>query len=272
MACKVTVLDCGNTEDEKKIYTFSNIAAEQYKVHKNFVDIFPWTSQCKSKYIHFIAHASPNDKTVICGWLSMLILENPSRGYITEISTRRVRDELWGGVGQRLNAAVFEWAAENGLEFLELFPLNEAVRAIYLKPEWGYVAFSEDPIHLYRSVSNTPTQKYLKSRAKKKEAADEIRDLILMLQDAVEDNSDLRRLLRKAKPYIKKDNPLVENFNLIVQGIIGANDEEEEEKEKALSEILTQFIDDNTSRGGGREQRKTRQRRQHCRRAITRRR
>ena len=97
--------------------------------------ITPWKSQFGNEAnLHFVAHA----RDTICGWLAAQTKEMYSRKYIylSEISTRRIKDKLYGGVGTRLHDALVKHAIDNGYNFIYLYPVNAHVANVYVR--WGY--------------------------------------------------------------------------------------------------------------------------------------
>jgi hypothetical protein len=81
--------------------------------------------------------------------------------YISEISTRRIKDEYYGGVGQRLHARLVEDAKASGAEFIYLFPLDETVAPIYEK--WGYKTKRPEFPHMFLSLHGEPGKALLDS-------------------------------------------------------------------------------------------------------------
>lgn len=149
MACTVKRYDCPRNADA--IDEYAGIAEEQLKRNQNFVSIFPWRKQCDGIDWNYVASA-PNG--IICGWLSCNISNRFGYKYIyiEEISTRRIKDDLYGGVGTRLHDALLADAKAEGMDFIYLSPLNEDVAAIYAK--WGYI----------RPRSNVKQQFYILKR------------------------------------------------------------------------------------------------------------
>lgn len=158
MACKVTRYDC--QRDVDKIKELAEIASTLE--HSEFHTIFPWKKQCDEpgNHVHYIAQA-PNG--TICGWLRAKVIDKYGRHYIylNEISTRRVRDELYGGVGLSLNSALVKDAVAEGVDFIYLYPLNPEVAAIYQRPEWGYARQRPEIVQMFRVLRNPPTREML---------------------------------------------------------------------------------------------------------------
>ena len=105
--------------------------------------ITPWQSKFgNDPDWHFVAQA-PDGR--ICGWLTAQFKETDSRRYIylAEISTRRIRDEVYGGVGSRLHEALVATASKENYDFIYLYPVNAKVAAVYEK--WGYSSNEKTP-------------------------------------------------------------------------------------------------------------------------------
>lgn len=159
MACKVTRYDCQH--NSAQIRELGKVAEAQQDAFKS---IFPWKKQCEEAptHVHYVAQA-PNG--IICGWLTARVVDEFSQHYIylNEISTRRVRDELYGGVGLSLHNALVKDAREAGVDFIYLYPLNPEVASIYQRPEWGYVKQRPEITQLFLILSQAPNRAMLDS-------------------------------------------------------------------------------------------------------------
>ena len=157
MACKVTRYDCQHNSPQ--IRELAKVAESQQDAFKS---IFPWKKQCEESptHVHYVAQA-PNG--IICGWLTARVIDDYSQHYIylNEISTRRVRDKLYGGVGLSLHSALVKDAKEAGVDFIYLYPLNPEVAAIYQKPEWGYVKQRPEITQLFLILHQEPNRAML---------------------------------------------------------------------------------------------------------------
>ncbi len=279
------MLDCQKKKEPQQIAKYTNIVTKQYAAEKNFEDIFPWLWNCqKSPYVHFIAHSKRADgSTIILGWLTLLVLEHNGKphGSISEISTRRVRDEFYGGVGKRLNDAVVAWATKEGLEFLYLWPLNETVRAIYMRPEWGYLPKQEDVRHLFRVLRGEPPADFLATLVRTQETEDaemmeSLEEHLDTIEGIVESFADeeLQDLWEKAKEYLDTDNP--PHIGEFIQSAQLLESWPEEEQVTAVYELLKAFVDKQGKKGGRRKSRKShkshKSRRRQQKRKYTRRR
>ncbi len=254
-------------------------ADAQYAAELNFVNIFPWKKQCKAPYIHFVAHAVRNGTPLLCGWLTLLVMEDEGSGFINEVSTRQTKDEFRRGVGQLLNNAVVQWAVTKGLKFLYLYPLNEEVRKVYMTPAWGYVQAHEKLPHLFRILSEPPSKNLLDKMVS--ERADQPQNdwdaMLEFLDELADEDETLRELYEKALPRLgDPTTKQAKELQFQLDGLRAMTDtmdvEEEEEEEdveeedeeeseiiQAAREILSEFLKKTGNRTGGK--RKTRRRR-----------
>jgi hypothetical protein len=157
MACTVERYDCRN--DAKKLYEMGQEAEKQKDA---FVSIFPWKKQCAEAedHVHYIAR-SP--KGIICGWLTARSAEMFGQYYIylNEISTRRIKDELYGGIGKKLHDALLKDAQEAEVDFIYLYPLNPGVAEIY--KTWGYKTERPEIVQLFYILKSEPNREMLDS-------------------------------------------------------------------------------------------------------------
>ena len=123
--------------------------------------ITPWESKFgNAPDWHFVSKA-PDGR--ICGWLTAQLKETDARRYIylAEISTRRIRDELYGGVGRRLHEALLYAARQGGYDFIYLYPVNAKVAAVY--EGWGYSTPIPGIPHQFYVIKRGPTKRILGS-------------------------------------------------------------------------------------------------------------
>ena len=158
-ACTITRYHC--PEDLMAIETLARDADAQQERNSGFSTIYPWRDLCLNEY-HYVARASNG---TVCGWLSAKVktYKKQTYFYLSEISTRRIRNDLFGGVGQRLHAAFLADAVSLGMDFILLYPLNEAIRSLYQSPEWGYVELRPELFYLFRILKRSPTSAFLDS-------------------------------------------------------------------------------------------------------------
>ena len=173
MACVVTWLKKGT--DDRRIAELADLANAQQSVAvpakplgppaegvRSKLPIFPFDTMItpwQSKFggavdWHFVAQA-PDGR--ICGWLTAQLKQTDFRRYIylAEISTRRIRDEVYGGVGTRLHDALVDAARAGGYDFIYLYPVNAVVASIYEK--WGYSPSSATLPYQFYVINRGPT-------------------------------------------------------------------------------------------------------------------
>ena len=220
MECKVTWLQRGNPE----IARLANLADEQQtdklKADQNgpvakrlrsdpsippFNEIIqPWSSKFgNDPDWHFVSQAQAPDG-IICGWLTAQLNNNNNRKYIylAEISTRRIKDEYYGGVGKALFDALVAKAKEGKYDFIYLYPMNDGVKNIYIK--WGF----SDPA----TIVGVPHQFYVLN----KEPTKGFTTSLITPNKTVELFNQARQLYRGFDEYrrsILRDPKLLKEFN-----------------------------------------------------------
>lgn len=166
--CEISRFDCDSHADIiQELGATAN--AQQAKNSRSFSRIFPWKKQChegdfERRHIHYVAHAPTKEGApVICGWMTAIWKSEFGQNYvyISEISTRRIKDEYYGGVGQRLHAQLIEDAKASGAEFIYLFPLDETVAPIYAG--WGYKTKRPEFPHMFLALHGEPGKALLDS-------------------------------------------------------------------------------------------------------------
>lgn len=264
MACEISRYDCdthaGNIE---RLGVTAN--AQQAK-NAGFQRIFPWKKQCdlgnyEQRHIHYVAHARNKEgATVICGWMTAIWKTEFGQNYvyISEISTRRIKDEYYGGVGQRLHARLVEDAKDQ--DFIYLFPLDDTVVPIYAK--WGYKTMRPEISHMFLILKDAPNRKLLDSLM-----PENPRSLLYFAHElAVRKPADktLLALIAKTRRNIIEQPSAMRRLVEVTQTIQGteymeddAETPEEErmpltEKRAMISEVFQ-----SVKRGGSRKKRKT---------------
>ena len=158
MACVVTRYTC--THNAPMLETLARNANAQMARNDGFRNIYPWKKQCAEDHhrVHYIAR-SPTG--IICGWMTTEWKKEFGQQYVylSEISTRRIKDELYGGVGQRLHVALLADAQAANIEFIYLYPLNPAVADIYKK--WGYIHTRPELTHMFLMLRSHPNNRML---------------------------------------------------------------------------------------------------------------
>lgn len=177
MACAITWLQKGNPEIARLAALAEKQQGELLSAKplggpveglRSKLPIFPFDTMItpwQSKFgndpdWHFVAQA-PDGR--ICGWLTAQLKETDSRKYVylAEISTRRIRDELYGGVGRRLHEALVTAARGENYDFIYLYPVSEKVAAVY--EGWGYSRPIPGIPHQFYVLNQGPTGGILRS-------------------------------------------------------------------------------------------------------------
>ena len=178
MACEVTWLQKGNRDEIARLAALANAQQKQLLPAKPLggpaeglrskLPIFPFDTMItpwESKFgndpdWHFVSKA-PDGR--ICGWLTAQLKKTDFRNYIylAEISTRRIRDELYGGVGRQLHDALVAAARQGGYDFIYLYPVNAKVAAVY--EGWGYSTPIPGIPHQFYVIKRGPTGGILRS-------------------------------------------------------------------------------------------------------------
>jgi len=236
MACKVTRYDC--QRDVDKIKELAEIASPLE--NSEFHTIFPWKKQCDEpgNHVHYVAQA-PNG--TICGWLRAKVVDKYDRHYIylNEISTRRVRDELYGGVGLSLNSALVKDAMAEGVDFIYLYPLNPEVASIYRRPEWGYARQRPEIVQMFRVLRNPPTREML-DKLMPPNPRSFMAAAYAIISQPPQDEALLKLFSRVRRSMIENPKLIEELADAImkVEGVTAADEEEglPEEKRMPLAE------------------------------------
>lgn len=173
--CSIYRLSCSNKKDLAILKYLQDYAKTK---EGRFKEIFPWKQNCTPDLVCFIAlsfkhlptgvsQSLSSDKLEtyppivikrlsvrflkrfppnICGWMNVLI--GGDYLYVTKVSTRSPLRPSYGGIGKHLFTRMIEYGRELDKDYIELFPYNDSVRAIYLK--WGFVHLEEvDKSNLY---------------------------------------------------------------------------------------------------------------------------
>jgi hypothetical protein len=159
MACAITRYDCAH--DVRTIDELANAANAQQAKNEGFNHrVQPWKARCNSADWHYVAK---NPAGLICGWLRATLYREKGQTYIylAEISTRRIKDEFFGGVGRRLHDALISDATGVGADFIYLYPLNDKVASIY--ETWGYVRPRAEIVQQFLILRAPPSWRILDS-------------------------------------------------------------------------------------------------------------
>ena len=153
--------------------------------------------------MHYVA----KDPTtgILCGWLTANLKEFEGRTYmyLVEIATRRIRDGLYGGVGQSLHHELLRDAIAFGCDFLYLYPLDAEVSEIYKRPEWAYLPLRPDIPHLFRILTRPPTKRLIETLLPP--SPNDILDRAREIANEGRKNVALVKRIQDAAPKLKRD-------------------------------------------------------------------
>ena len=232
MPCEITLYHC--PEDQPMIARLSSNANAQQARNSGFsINIQPWKDMCKNDY-HYVARDQATG--TICGWLTV-VMKTYKRSkyiYIVEISTRRIRNELYGGVGQQLHNRMIEDATRFGAKFVYLYPLNTAVRDLYMRPEWGYSLLRPDVKHLFRPLVNgliIPNE-FLDTLAEP--------DIIETAKAIAKRDNALLRRIEMLTPKLRSNPEYLRQLEEEID-IMEVNELSDSEKKKELRTFLSNF-------------------------------
>lgn len=239
--CNIVRLTCKDDLEEINVFT-ALVKAQLGKSSENFKDEFPWEKECYNPdYVHYIAHSKKgNGSRVVCGWCVVLPHSDGlgKRVYLIGISTRRTRDELYGGVGQLLHNTILEEYGSAGYDFVYLWPLNDAVRAIYKSDKWGYVELRDDVHHLFRILNKSPSAEFLESLVKKESGPyDELNEF---MDNYIGSNSNIERLYKQARSFFPLNKNDFEHLSVNLQ--TAAMFETEAETMSGMKNYLTKYL------------------------------
>lgn len=207
MRCEITLYHC--PEEEATIRRLGLQANAQQAGNEGFSKtIQPWKDICTHTY-HYVARDS--NTGIICGWLtaSLKTVKRQTFMYLAEISTRRIRNELYGGVGQRLHTAFLADARRLGAKFACLYPLNAEVKAIYMKPEWGYVQLRPNVEKLFHILTGLPSKEFLDSMARP--------DPIELAKGIARRDTALRKQIDLVTPLVRSNPDWMKQLEEIIE-------------------------------------------------------
>lgn len=132
--------------------------------------------------------------------------------YIQQISTRRMRDAYYGGIGKQLHDALLEDAIRKDAMFIHLFPIDMAARAAYTR--WGYVEY-EGIKEMFFLISDEPSEEFLeKIRPARSE---EMMREVLDFADIKPTDTYLMRLADNADPAIDSDKDVLDELRTLLE-------------------------------------------------------
>jgi hypothetical protein len=212
--CAVQRLQC--PADAEAIAQLASTAeAQQWKNSGFTKNIFPWRSLCdKGEYLHYVAQDATG---IVCGWLTASPREFEGRTYmyLVEIATRRIRDGLYGGVGQSLHHALLRDAIASGCDFVYLYPLDADVAELYKRPEWAYLPLRPDVPHLFRILTRPPSHRLLETL--RPPSPNEILMRAHELAEEGTKNVALQKRIQRASSKMKQDPAKLEELEQFLE-------------------------------------------------------
>lgn len=260
--CVISRFEC--PKDSEKIKVFAAAAELQLRKYANFKNIFPWQSyapDCATSEhgsIHYIASTRVDNKRLICGWLAGTIedTEHGKQAYVSQITTRRLKEPPLGRVGQALHKEFKKEAIRKNADFMLLYPLSDEVAAIYSKPEWGYTR-TPYTRHMYQVLpgKSRPSDAFFKSLVSEPENEMEELDSMMELYGGDEDGffDEYLRVRDEIELVTLQGDTMFRDRLLQIFDDI----EEDEERKAAAREIFEEI----SKKEGGRRQRLQRRRR-----------
>lgn len=240
--CVVNKYTC---DDPTIIESYAKAANLQQAVNHGFNSaVLPWKMGCNTDKdaAHFIARAPGSG--LICGWLvaGFSNIADQHAGYIYEISTRRIKDAYYGGIGHALHTAFLEEAVKRNVDFVYLFPIDERVAAIYATPTWGYAQIDRDLKQMFRPLRAPPSPEFLDTLRRPDPAT--LVDRAFAIAQIKPANLYLRRLITAARPSIISNNMYSNQLETAVDSIEGAFQMAENEGESVdADELRTDLVE-----------------------------
>lgn len=235
MPCEITLYHC--PEDQDMIQLLGRKANAQQMKNSGFSQkVQPWKDICKNNY-HYVARDTTTG--IVCGWLTASLQTFHSEIYmlLAEISTRRIRNELYGGVGQALHAALLRDARRLGAKFVYLYPLTSEVREVYQRPEWGYVELRPHIEFLFHILTGPPSKRWLAEFTRP--------DPIEQAMNLAKRDSALRKQIELLTPVLRSHPQIVKDLCEELDAMEGnelSNSERKQELRTFFSDRILEYL------------------------------
>lgn len=233
MPCEITLYHC--PEDEAILTNLGKKADAQQMRNSGFdKKVQPWKDMCKHTY-HYVARDKATG--IVCGWLTASLQTFRAEKYmlLAEISTRRIRNELYGGVGQNLHRAMLHDATRLGARFVYLYPLTAEVRDIYQRPEWGYVELRPYVEFLFHILTAPPSTKWFETFARP--------DPIVQAKQMAKHDVALRRQIELMEPVLRSHPNIVKELCEELDTMEGNELTNTEQKQELRAFFFTRIMD-----------------------------
>ena len=235
MPCEVKRLNCSKSENVRSIEELAEKAEAQQNRNSGFNSrILPWREGCFHVDRHYIAQAMDGH---ICGWMTVHLNRSSKSNYIfiSEISTRRIKDEFYGGVGRSLHDALVADARAEEIDFIYLYALNEDVAAVYAK--WGYVILRPEIKHQFFIIGKEPSKAFLDNLMPENPRIYLVKAHEIALRTPKDD--DLIRLINTKRRVVIANPDAIKELSGIIDLIYGmeqVEDDMEDEDKTSFSE------------------------------------
>ena len=226
MPCEVKRFNCSNPSNSEKIRELADMAERQQEGNSGFNSkIIPWREGCFHVDRHYIAKS----EGVICGWMTVHMNRKSNMNYIfiSEISTRRIKDEFYGGVGKSLHDALVADARAEGFDFIYLYPLSDEVSSVYTK--WGYVYLRPEIKHRFFIIGKQPSKTFLDNLMPENPRTYIVRAHEMALRAPKDE--ELIRLINTRRRAVLANPEAISELNGIMELIVGFEEMEEEMEE-----------------------------------------
>lgn len=230
VACTIEHYTC--SEDGDIIEELANIANSQSNAFN--IRVHPWKVECKFHDVqHYVARAPDN---TICGWMRVTYDkgEGEPNVYINEISTRRIRDQYYGGIGNALHNALIEDAKKQNMCFIYLVPIDVTARSVYLR--WGYTAVEGVDEMFYVLKSGYPSEEFLEVLEK----VDSIIRKVESLASFRPRDNYLKDISKIAEPLIDADKTTNEQIKSIIDNQSYSLEETRQKLRDFFEKLLTE--------------------------------
>ena len=154
------------SEDDRRMLAFLQGLAAGQKQH--FMDVFPWETKLGDLYTMFVAMEGTADRPSyedllaappqLCGWLNMVCEDRHGQraAYVSQVSSRKVSDPAYKGIGTALMMAAEADARTRGVAYMYLMPLDN-VTGFYAR--LGYARMHPDLKYWVKPVTAQPNKR-----------------------------------------------------------------------------------------------------------------
>lgn len=204
-------------------------------------NVQPWKLGCKDgASVHWVARSADG---TIAGWLVGIFSERVGQkyGFVYEIARNRSVSGA-AGIGLQLHNAFIAEANARESDFTFLYPLNDAVAAVYKRPEWGYIQVHPSISRLFRVLRTLPSEEFLQEYYPP--TVKQLVDLVYEIKNIAPKREYLGRLVIAAQQFLADDSDKIPWFMELAEMTYGSmNDHESfEEFRISLEDKLKSYI------------------------------